>query len=136
MVSIKGPRSALTDFIDEHGIKINKLKNKPQEIKKEKAQTKRKIINKTHKKSKPFELASKNNHSKSLQNILIRKILQNVNFYKLEDKHLEMISSFLSTNRSNNTELINIIINKYKEIITIYDCSMIKEEDYKLKILK
>jgi hypothetical protein len=130
MVSVKGPRSALTDFIEQHGIKIDKQQlqlNKETTIKNiRKVQPRQKRA----KKSKPFELSNSENNQKSLQNILVENILCNLDEYELEDKHLEMISLYLSQYRKFNLDYFRFIVEKSKKALTIYDCSMIKDSDF------
>ena len=130
MASIKGPKSALSDFIEEHGIKINYLDKRNSEDVMPTIDRKRKLVKKTNKKIKPFEFSSKDLHNVSLQNILISRILKNINSFTLNDSHLEMISSYLSKHRMFNVFYFNSLVNLCKNKLIIYDCSNIKDEEF------
>ncbi|EOB14890.1 hypothetical protein NBO_13g0067 [Nosema bombycis CQ1] len=144
MASIKGPRSALTDFIEENNIKIrpngfindNLLLEKPvKPVEQRKKRVKR------VKKQMPVELVNLDTINKTDKDIKVEEILENLeNINYLEDDQLRDISSYLSRHRIYNRNFIAKIIKLSSDNLVIYDCSDIKDEDYiinkNLKVLE
>ncbi|KCZ75353.1 hypothetical protein H311_03671, partial [Anncaliia algerae PRA109] len=123
---IKGPKSALTDFLEEKGIKIKYSKRKEKK-------TKEIILaNRTNKKryeSKPYELININNYSPLLRDICLKKIEENFTTNAiLKGESLELFSKYLADNNKMNYEYFSYIINQSDDGLKIYDCSMIKDE--------
>ncbi|KAF9764674.1 F-box/LRR-repeat protein 4 [Nosema granulosis] len=139
MAVIKGPRSALTDFIEENNLKIN-----PEFIKKRKAEKKEDVEPKTEqpvsvkkkrtkkiKHKMPVELINLETINRSNEDLEVEELLIDLdNIKSLSDEQLKNLSSYLSRNRIYNEEYVHKIIQLCSDRLVIYDCSEIKDEIY------
>lgn len=127
MVSIKGPRSALTDFIEEHDIKIVK-REKIEEVvvQQEKPAKKRKTI----KKLQPSEITNIEKRSKKLEDIVLDSIYDTYKQFEMNDSQLELFSKYLSRERKINNETFRYLIDSCNNKLCIYDCSRIGNDQY------
>lgn len=128
MKSIKGPRSALSNFIEESGIKLQSNRT----IKKSDA-VQSKVVEKRTKKvryQKPAEIVNHDRISPSLEDICISNILNNINMFTYTDSQLNLISMYICRNRLMNSDYFYFLLNNCKEELYIYDCSMIKDAEY------
>lgn len=143
MASIKGPRSALTDFIEENNLKIDtefvkrRKAEKIEEIKDKKPVQRTKKI----KQSMPVELINLETLNKSPKDLEVEEILSDHrHFRSLTEEQLVEISSYLSRNRIYSIEYYRFIIQRSSKRLVIYDCSEMKDKDYhidnKLKCLE
>lgn len=133
MKNIKGPKSALTDFIADNGITINHIKSpKSKEKEENKIQNPKKQKNKKIRFEKPSELSNIPNKIVSLEDEHISNILQDTNNFRHDDKTFELIAQYLSRKRLMNNFYFNLISESCTEKFKIYDCSMIKDNEYKV----
>lgn len=148
--SIKGPRSALTDFIREEGINIDDI-NKMSYIKidelikniedpkntdliNNKSINEELIKEKPKKKKirtyKPFEIINRYNFFHSLEYKAFQKILSKLEdptFSKnITDKQLEIISECLSLTRNVNEKTYNFLASNFNKKFVCKDCSNLK----------
>lgn len=131
MKNIKGPKSALTDFIEETGIQIkntkkttmNKLMPKPKNMNKKL---------KTIKYTKPIEMVNIKSAQLSLEEKEMESLLSNDNLYSLDfnDTKLKKFSIFLSKNRLMNQHYFQFLVEKSFSSLSIFDCSNISNNDY------
>ncbi|EJW03241.1 hypothetical protein EDEG_02409 [Edhazardia aedis USNM 41457] len=146
MVTIKGPRSALTDFIKEHG--LNEIR--PNTTEKEKED--KKTITPKQKKVKkiitqqPIELINLTENQFDIANeqkyIELYNIINDKNETntKLDDLigdiDLDLFSKYLSQTRRINFKIFEFIVNNSSNQINIYDCSQIKNDEYAILFSK
>ncbi|EPR78160.1 hypothetical protein SLOPH_1849, partial [Spraguea lophii 42_110] len=128
MKNIKGPRSALSAFIQEEGINIIALKRSSEESSFVSKKSTTKIV-KRIKYKQPIELMNLKANS-SLKDLAIKKILENLTQYNLTDENILEISSFLSRQRMMNSFYFYYLLNNPTSKIIIYDSSMILENEY------
>lgn len=138
MKTIKGPKSALSDFIKESNIKISgkkRIESNEEPFVKEMIKKQKKV-----KYSKPFELVNFETIKSAEADKIIEDILENIDNTVITDQLLKRIATYLSRKRRMSTEFFNFLVDKCKDSLTIYDCSMIKDADFiipkKLKSLE
>lgn len=135
-MGIRGPRSALSQFLESENIKVEKPESSPQ-IKEEKEQViapKPTRKNKRLKFSHPTEIVNFRGR-RSVTEILLQKIHANIFKFKLNDDQIEEYANFLFEKLSLTQEIFDHISECASEKFTIRDCSMIKSFD-KIKNLK
>jgi Leucine Rich repeat len=144
MRNIKGPKSALTDFIEESGIEVRKRNikraeneessdNKAERTENEKSRILKKSKVKKIRNSKPLEIGNLDFQVKSLEEMCIENVLANPENFQFTDKRLNLISMYLCRKRRMCLEYFNFLMEKCTESISIYDCSMIKDSDFYIK---
>ncbi|KAF7682540.1 DNA repair protein rhp7 [Astathelohania contejeani] len=121
MVTIKGPRSALTDFIQEEGIKIQKRKTKIIHSTISIPRKKKKVA----RRSKPMEICNLDNSSTALEDIVLKKIDSEYWKYVMNDEQLERYASYLGRTRLMDDEKFKYFVSSCKYSLVIYDCSEI-----------
>lgn len=136
MVSIRGPKSALSDFIQENDIKLTNIQiieprpEKPVQMKKQKR----------IKKKPDTELVNLYTQLPSLQDMSIRQLLSELTINKYTDSQLKLISQYLGRERMMNEYYFKFLLENCTEELYIYDCSMIKDHlfqiEKKIKILE
>jgi hypothetical protein len=164
MKNIKGPKSALSDFIKESNIKVG---NKRKELDLIVPKVEIKKSKKSVKFSKPFEFVNAEIPFNAEKDQIYTKFLQEIEQYDLNnslhknqsnesnvsnelDESLNKIrkndkkiydplflnefAMFLSKNRKMNAFLFNFLVKHSVDKLFIYDCSMIK--DFEFVILK
>ncbi|TBU03714.1 hypothetical protein CWI37_0246p0040 [Hamiltosporidium tvaerminnensis] len=145
MPSIKGPRSALTDFIEESGIDIKQLKKRTEQketneineidkSEKEEMSGNNKIIEekickkvvvkrkKIIKIEQPYEILNLENTKNRIFE------LPSVEF--IDDLILEKYSFYLSKNKLMDLKMFKFLVENSKESLVVYDCSNILDKDY------
>lgn len=127
MKSIKGPRSALSDFIQESNIKIGPRRSVDSEFPVHAVTHKTK--QKRAKLAKPFELVNLETIKADQENKILEKVLEQIETVEITDQLLNKISMYLSRKRMMSKEFFDFLISKCRDSISIYDCSMIKNED-------
>lgn len=124
MVSIRGPKSALTDYIEENEIKSKNLIPR-------KVNIELPVRIKKHKKTKQkstIELVNVEKRIAKLQDIAAAHILASLQTFKLTDSQLKLISQHLSRERMMNEFYFQYLVENCEKELYIYDCSMIKNE--------
>lgn len=129
MVSIRGPRSALTDFIEEHKIKIVKH---DQSIVCNTNQVRTKKT-KVMKKTQPKEITNIDKNVKKLEDLALNAIYQNYKTFQMNDNLLDLFSKYLSRERKMNIDLFSYLVASCEKRLFIYDCSMIKDSEFVIK---
>lgn len=132
MKNIKGPKSALSNFIEEHGIKVNKKDNINEQTIIKKQHNKNFIKHKKPKFEKTSEIGTLKFGELTLQDIIIKKIIKNIENHNLNDDQFELISSYLSRKRLFNLNFFKYFIKNCKKKLIIYDCSMIENDDFNI----
>lgn len=136
MKSIKGPRSALTDFIEEAGIKIS-AKKEAKIIEEVKTTNLKPKQPKKIKLSKPVELINYKSEQVLAEEETIKSYLDSLNDINLDDQELFKLSRYLSKNRMINDFYFDYLCKNSFNNLIIHDCSKIKDEDFlKIKNLK
>lgn len=128
MRNIKGPKSALTDFIQESNIKVRNTENTKVKIDIPKTILKRKA--KKVKYSKPIELVNFEVLESIENNGFVEQMLQNINTAVLSDDILDSIAKYLSRKRKMSKYYFDVLADKCHRKLTIYDCSMIKDSEF------
>lgn len=129
MRNIKGPKSALTDFIEEYGIKIKYKKDSHQEN--NNLETPEKIKKpKKIKHSKPLEIVNQLSIELREEHQIIKNYLEFPNNYKPDDGFLEQVAAYLSKHRMMSRFYFDFLIEKSVEKLYIFDCSNIKDSWY------
>lgn len=130
MKSIKGPRSALTDFIESEGIKITNKRTKITSVIEIELKRNKKTTPKRIKTEKPTEFL---NH-KSKEEIELDEKMQNVisefDIKDLSDETLNEVSEYLSRNRLMNQDWFNKLKDRATNLLSVFDCSMIKSNQF------
>ncbi|KAL6122301.1 hypothetical protein NUSPORA_00664 [Nucleospora cyclopteri] len=129
MKDVKGPRSALTDFLKEEGIDINDkslFNRKEHKINKTIKNIKKSNRSKLIKCNMPVEMVNLKKDN-ALELLCIRKIMDNLYNLILNDFHLQKLSKYISENRIMNQEYFDYLCRNSKQSVTIYDCSMITD---------
>lgn len=130
-MGIKGPKSALTDFLEEKGIKV-KYTSKRQKEESETLLVTRK--NKKIYETKPFELINHKMYIPSQQDLALKECYDNFDFKNsFYGESLDLFAKFLAENNKMNLQFFNFLINQSEDILRIYDCSMIKDEFFNFK---
>ena len=142
---IRGPRSALTDFIKENKIQTSrksvKIENTDNESKIV-AEIDSKIINETPKRKKtikydkPVEIVNRRSEKNGLKTKILKKIHENYENYKMNDNQLLLFSCYLSKIREVDQNIFDFLVNNFKEKLQIFDCSKIKKFEINKKSLK
>lgn len=133
MAAIRGPKSALTDFIEEHGIKIVAQGKKPSTATKKAVQTKRRV-RKKERLVKPLEIANLDAYMPTLSEIALKKLFS---FFHtglvMDDIQLELFSEFLSKKRLMDQRYFNYLVDKSTSSLVIYDCSAIQDSGFAIE---
>lgn len=132
MKNVKGPKSALSNFIEEHGIKVNKKDNVDERPTIKKTVTKNVVKKKKLKFEKTSELGILKFTESSLQDLIIKKIIADIEKYDLNDDQMQLVSSYLSKKRLFNLMFFNYFIKNCRKKIIIYDCSMIRNDEFNI----
>lgn len=133
MVSIRGPRSALTDFIEKQGIKIVK-RGDVKDTEPAKVLPKKRLARKRMRQKQPLELINLDKHNLSLEEISLQKIMTFFHFdLVMDDVQLESFSAFLSRNRMMNALYFRYLVAQSTNALVVYDCSMVEEADFLLE---
>ena len=132
MASISGPRSALTDFIEEQGIKVRGQKKAAETKVRQKAQ--RSVVRKKNRLSRPLEIGKLDTGRNSLEDIVLRKIFSFFHFeLSMNDNQLELFSAYLSRNRLMNTQYFNYFLERSKNSLVVHNCSMVEDSNFLVK---
>lgn len=130
MRNVKGPKSALSDFIEENGITLRNSKDKSIQ------QTDLKIIQKKTKspkklsRSKPFEVVNLESAKDLEEEKFIENIIENYNTLTLNDDILRRISIYLSKKRKLDKKFFDFLVENVNEKLVIFDCSKIKNNEF------
>lgn len=125
MVSIRGPKSALTDFIEEHGIRVKNVKKPAESAPSAPKRRRRKNVYV----SKPVEIG---NIECEEEDALMREVLNDPYSYDLSDEQLQSFAGYLSRNRMMDRYFFEYIVKKAVRSLVVYDCSMIPDESFKM----
>jgi len=129
MKNIKGPKSALTDFIEEHGIKIQHKKeisgaiNDIKEITKKKRTKRIKIC-------KPLETVNRPDSVLEEEEKRMVSMLSNIENHQFDDESLRKIAIYLSKNRLMNQFYFQFLIERSKDKLSIFDCANIPDSSF------
>lgn len=141
-MSLRGPRSALSQFLEEENIKVEKngnIQNKNEKLQKN-TEKNTKLPLKSPKRLKyshPIEIVNfKINNS--IKNLILKKIHSNYKIFKFNDDQIQLYLDFLYENMCLTQEIFDYISKCVKNKLKILDCSMITKFDILkgLKILK
>ncbi|ELQ75580.1 hypothetical protein THOM_1443, partial [Trachipleistophora hominis] len=151
-MSIRGPRSALSKFLEEENIKVdktNKIKENDKRASSDNVITvdagnndKRGLTicgrsfknenNTTRQKrirySRPIEIVNLRQEL-TLRTAVLQKIHENLAVFKLNDEQIVEYSKFLYKNRALTPEIFDCLVNYASKKLVVYDCSMIEKFD-------
>jgi hypothetical protein len=130
MVCVRGPRTALSNFIEEHGIKIEDLRKKRAEVGPVRPTETKKNRKKIQRLNRPIELSNIDKTVKKLEDILLDKVYSNESKFVLSDSQLEMYSAYLSRNRLMNIDRFHCLAGSSQESLIVHDCSMITSSEF------
>ncbi|KAM0687799.1 hypothetical protein COBT_000957 [Conglomerata obtusa] len=140
MVSIKGPRSALTDFIEEHGLKIKTKRKQNKETSKNQPVAKPTRV-KRIKFNQPIELTNIDKQDLCDEELFFHNLhiqiqqmridgCDMLNITKsvcLDEQRLFIFAQFLSRNRLMDTFYYDLFVSCCSHELRVYDCSMIRD---------
>lgn len=137
MRSVKGPKSALTDFIEENQIKLKNTKSSSTKLPKKNEVQKRPKKAKRVQYSKPFEavnfdVISIKNDDEEIKNLLIsiqNGMTENI---ILDSEIITKIEVYLSRNRRMSKFFFDFLVNNAIDSFRILDCSMIKDSEFNI----
>lgn len=124
MASIRGPRSALTDFIEEHGIKV-KSTRKTRARTEKRDPTPRKLRRKTMYTSQPVEIA--NIEAESAEDRRMEEICRDPHSHRLSGDELEAFAAYLGRSRQMSPFFFEYIVDAAGDSLVLFDCSMIPD---------
>lgn len=129
-MGIRGPRSALSKFLEEENIKVKNIKSErgsdTQKVQEEagfKIQKKQRI--KKIRYSKPVEIVNLRQEI-TLKSTILQKIHLNLENYRLSDDHMLEYSKFLYDQNLLTQEIFDYLVECATDKLVIYDCSMIE----------
>lgn len=133
MRSVKGPKSALTDFIEENQIKLKNTNSSSliSSKKNEKSHIKRP---KKIQYSKPFEAVNFDiipikNNEEEMENLLEAIKSGEMSKSVLDDQTITKIEVYLGKTRKMNKLFFDFLVNQATDSLRILDCSMIKDSE-------
>ena len=124
MKGIKGPKSALSDFLREEGINVDnaQLFGNRNDLRAILSKTPKTRTSRKPKHEMPVEIVNLKNE-RSLKNDLI---LEGI-YLNLSDHQLNEIAKYLSERRMMNQNYFDILCSKATKSLSVYDCSMISD---------
>lgn len=130
MRNIKGPRSALTDFIEEKKIKIKVSKSSPAAVKPTSTVPKPKRRHKAPSYAKPTETVNFETSEKMEIEREVNEMLENLENMAPDDSKLRKLSIFLSARRKMNKFYFDYLVKNVTEQLVVFDCSMIRDCEF------
>lgn len=137
-MGLRGPRSALSQFLEEENIRIAIDDHKKESNIEQPSEKNQNLTNLSIQKPKrvkklkfshPTEIINISD-VKTLKQKVLEKIHANIFQFKLSDTQIEEYSLFLLKNLCLTQDIFNHIANCSKERFIAYDCSMITEFDH------
>ena len=128
MRNIKGPKSALSDYIQQSNIRIKNIEKCENIV--ESPRISKPKASKRVKYSKPFELVNSETIKILEEDKLIENTLQNIDKIEITDELLNTISMYLSRKRKMSKQFFDFLVDKCRDKLVIYDCSMIKDSEF------
>lgn len=126
MRSVKGPRSALTDFIEESGIKLQNRREGPSErASAEPVRSTKKP--KQMKRSKPIEIVNHDAAKTSKEDKRVMEMLENIDSFAPDDELLRQVAEFLSRNRMMDQHYFDLLVRSAGQSLCVFDCSRIRD---------
>ncbi|ELA48430.1 hypothetical protein VCUG_00039 [Vavraia culicis subsp. floridensis] len=149
-MSIRGPRSALSKFLEEENIKVDGKKAIKDKKKEENCddrvvvglsgadecsstlngQSLKKVTGATRTKrirySRPIEIVNLR-REETLRTAVLQKVHANLTAFKLHDEHIVEYSKFLYDNRLLTPQIFDVLVEYATKKLVVYDCSMIEE---------
>ncbi|ELA42810.1 uncharacterized protein VICG_00125 [Vittaforma corneae ATCC 50505] len=132
MRSIKGPKSALTDFIEESGIKLRSSKdNAVFNLETQVAQVPKRKPKKIQY-SKPFEVVNFEIFEAVQAENEIEQMLEDLHSLKVNDSMLRRISVYLCAKRKMSKAYFDFLVKHSKDSLVVFDCSMIADQNFNI----
>lgn len=132
MRNIKGPRSALTDFIEENKIRVSRVP-KPKVVAEAPRVERPKRRPKTISYAKPIEIVNLETTEAQQQDSELEAMIVNLESLNADDDLLRRISMFLSTKRLMNKSYFDILVKSVTEDLAVFDCSRIKSQEFDIR---
>lgn len=130
MRSIRGPKSALTDFIEENGIQLRGSRASTVSAIEAQAVERPKKRSKKARHTKPLEVVNFEASEAAENEKDVEKMLEDLCSLKPDDLALRRISVYLSARRKMSKFYFDFLVSSARDNLAVFDCSMIEDQSF------